>query len=56
MAAQHNGKSIIVPMARIGHVSQDANGRKKFKIHFGDNNKEGYGFSPVIIFDDKKSK
>ncbi len=52
MTAQHHNKSIIVPMARIGHVVEDSNGIKKFKIHFGDNNKEGYGFSPVLIFDD----
>lgn len=51
MTAQHHNKSIIVPMARIGHVVEDLNGIKKFKIHFGDNNKEGYGFSPVLIFD-----
>jgi hypothetical protein len=28
---------------------QDESGNTQFKIHFGDNNKEGYGFSPVII-------
>ncbi|OJJ16832.1 hypothetical protein BKI52_33550 [marine bacterium AO1-C] len=45
-------KTIIVPMARIGHVSQSAAGTNLFKIHFGDNNKEGYGFSPVVILND----
>jgi len=41
---------ITVPMARVGHITQSAEGVTKFKIHFGDNNKEGYGFSPVVIF------
>jgi len=50
MTAHHQGKSIIVPMARLGHVTEDKDGLKKYKIHFGDNNKEGYGFSPVVIF------
>ncbi len=49
MTAIHEGKMIIVPMARLGHVSQSPTGVSKFKIHFGDNNKEGYGFSPVMI-------
>ncbi len=53
MTAIHNRKMMIVPMARIGHVTQEPNGTHNFKIHFGDNNKEGYGFSPVIIFDRK---
>lgn len=51
MTATHNDKTIVVPMARIGHVSQDEMGVTKYKIHFGDNNEEGYGFSPVVIFD-----
>lgn len=51
MTAQHKGKMIIVPMARIGHVEQNQDGVVTYKIHFGDNNKKGYGFSPVIIFD-----
>ena len=49
MTAFHNGKTIIVPMARVGQVTKDEAGNTQFKIHFGDNNKEGYGFSPVII-------
>ncbi|HAS41524.1 MAG TPA: hypothetical protein DCS93_13670 [Microscillaceae bacterium] len=52
MTATLHQQTIIVPMARIGHVTQKDNGEKTFKIHFGDNNKEGYGFSPVIIFDE----
>lgn len=54
MTATHNNKTIVVPMARIGHVTQNLNGITEFRIHFGDNNQEGYGFSPVIILDDKK--
>jgi len=50
MTATHDKKTIITPMARIGHVTQSSSGAVKFKIHFGDNNQEGYGFSPVIIF------
>ncbi len=49
MTATHQNKTIITPMARIGHLVQDPSGVTKFKIHFGDNNKEGYGFSPVVI-------
>lgn len=51
MTAIHNHKMNIVPMARIGHATQSATGATQFKIHFGENNKEGYGFSPVVIFD-----
>ena len=51
MTATHHNKTIIVPMARIGHLTKSSTGETKFKIHFGDNNKEGYGFSPVVIFD-----
>lgn len=50
MTAFHNDEMNIVPMARLGHVTQSPEGIHKYKIHFGDNNKEGYGFSPVIIF------
>ncbi|WP_123713914.1 hypothetical protein [Sinobacterium caligoides] len=49
MTAVENGETIIVPMARIGHVVNNGNGDSTFKIHFSDNNKEGYGFSPVVI-------
>lgn len=49
MTAIHNKEMIIVPMARIGHLVRKQDGNTTFKIHFGDNNKEGYGFSPVII-------
>jgi len=54
MTAIHNKEMIIVPMARLGHVVKNEQGNTVFKIHFGDNNKDGYGFSPVIILDDKK--
>ena len=54
MTANHGDKTIIVPMARIGHIEQDASGNQRFKIHFSDNNKIGYGFCPVLIF--KKAK
>ena len=49
MTANHNGKIITVPMARIGHVSKNSDGTLSYKIHFGDNNQPGYGFSPVLI-------
>ncbi|MDU9050872.1 MAG: hypothetical protein Q3M30_18635 [Candidatus Electrothrix sp. Rat3] len=52
MTARHNEQTITVPMARIGHVQQDQAGRKSYKIHFGDNNMAGYGFSPVLIFNE----
>ncbi|WPD23959.1 MAG: hypothetical protein SD837_05210 [Candidatus Electrothrix scaldis] len=52
MTARHNEQVITVPMARIGHVERDQDGRKAYKIHFGDNNMAGYGFSPVLIFND----
>lgn len=55
MTATHNDKTIVVPMARIGRITQNTEGVTKFKIHFGDNNEEGYGFSPVIIFDKKST-
>ncbi len=41
----------IIPMARIGHVLKNANNSLSYKIHFGDNNKPGYGFAPVLIFE-----
>jgi len=52
MTAIQNQKMMIIPMARIGHITETLNGEQHFKIHFGDNNKEGYGFSPVVIFDE----
>ncbi len=52
MTAIHDKEMIIVPMARIGQVIRNKKGNTLFKIHFGDNNKAGYGFSPVIIVDD----
>ncbi|MCI5120979.1 MAG: hypothetical protein D3908_07300, partial [Candidatus Electrothrix sp. AUS4] len=52
MTARHNEQVITVPMARIGHVEPEQAGRKAYKIHFGDNNMAGYGFSPVLIFNE----
>ncbi len=51
MTAHTENAINIVPMARIGHCAQDANNSTIYKIHFGDNNKEGYGFAPALIFD-----
>lgn len=51
MTAVHNNKMIIVPMARLGHVVKSETGNTQYKIHFGHNNKDGYGFSPVVILD-----
>lgn len=42
----------IIPMARIGHIAKSDDGAVSYKIHFGDNNKLGYGFAPVLIFKD----
>ena len=54
MTAIHNKEMIIVPMARLGHIVKTPTGNTQFKIHFGNNNKTGYGFSPVIILDNEK--
>jgi hypothetical protein len=51
MTATKDDQNIIVPMARLGHITQSNEGITEFRVHFGDNNKEGYGFSPVVIFD-----
>ncbi|MDJ0601276.1 MAG: hypothetical protein QNJ37_20830 [Crocosphaera sp.] len=40
----------IIPMARIGHYLKQEDGSMVYKIHFGDNNRLGYGFAPVLIF------
>jgi len=49
----HSENSInIVPLARIGHYTTDVQGNKIYKIHFGDNNRLGYGLAPVLIFED----
>ncbi|MCI5141586.1 MAG: hypothetical protein D3909_07635, partial [Candidatus Electrothrix sp. ATG1] len=50
MTARNMDQTITVPMARIGHIDRDQAGRKSYKIHFGDNNMDGYGLSPVLIF------
>lgn len=48
----HQGEQMhIIPMARIGHCEQGENGAEVYKIHFGDNNRMGYGFAPVLVFD-----
>ncbi|MCI5131241.1 MAG: hypothetical protein D3904_06890 [Candidatus Electrothrix sp. EH2] len=52
MTARYNEQTITVPMARIGHADQHQDGRKAYRIHFGDNNMVGYGFSPVLIFNE----
>ena len=52
MTAHSFDKTIIVPMARIGHCVKQTDGSAVYKIHFGDNNKVGYGFAPVLIFED----
>lgn len=51
MTGVFKGKLNIVPMARVGHVEKGKGGSLNYKIHFSDNNKMGFGFSPVIIFD-----
>ncbi len=51
MTAQHANGINIVPMARIGRVVRKKDGSIDYKIHFGDNNQIGYGFSPVLVFD-----
>lgn len=50
MTAHSLNKTIVVPMARIGHAEIQKDGSVVYKIHFGDNNKLGYGFAPVLIF------
>ncbi|MFK7951010.1 MAG: hypothetical protein AB8G11_25750 [Saprospiraceae bacterium] len=52
MTAHTQNHINVVPMARIGHCVQDENGSMIYKIHFGDNNRKGYGFAPVLIFED----
>ena len=50
MTAHTTETTNIVPMARIGHCVQQENGSMDYRIHFGDNNRLGYGFAPVLIF------
>lgn len=52
MTAYTTEATNIIPMARIGHCVKQKNGSMVYKIHFGDNNRLGYGFAPVIIFSD----
>ena len=55
MTAQTENALNIVPMARIGHCIEQEDGSMVYKIHFGDNNKLGYGFAPVLIFPAKNN-
>lgn len=52
MTAHTKNALTIVPMARIGHCTKETDDSITYKIHFGDNNKLGYGFAPTLIFDD----
>ena len=52
MTAHTADATSIVPMARIGHCIKQENGSMEYKIHFGDNNRLGYGLAPVMIFVD----
>ncbi|CAK8713069.1 hypothetical protein GCAAIG_02390 [Candidatus Electronema halotolerans] len=49
MFSQSEQELIAVPMARIGHFRRTTGGQPEARIHFGDNNKPGYGFSPVLL-------
>ncbi|CAM1373492.1 hypothetical protein [Tenacibaculum xiamenense] len=51
MTAAYGEELIIVPMARIGYVEKTDEGTLNYRIHFSDNNKKGYGFSPVVLYD-----
>lgn len=50
MFVQSSRELIAVPMARIGHMHKTATGQAEARIHFGDNNRPGYGFAPAIIY------
>ncbi len=50
MTAYTKETTNIIPMARIGHCVKQENGSMVYKIHFGDNNRLGYGLAPVFIF------
>lgn len=51
MTVQSTEALLVVPMARIGHVQTAEDGRSVHRIHFGDNNRPGYGFCPTLIVD-----
>ncbi len=51
MSVQSEERLIVVPMARIGHMKTHPGGRETCHIHFGENNKPGLGFCPVLIVD-----
>jgi hypothetical protein len=50
ITVQSLDKLLVVPMARIGHIRKDKNAQTTYHIHFGENNKVGYGFCPVVVF------
>ncbi len=50
MTAHTKESTNIIPMARIGHCIKQEDGSMVYKIHFGDNNRLGYGLAPVLIF------
>ncbi|MDJ0845848.1 hypothetical protein [Crocosphaera sp.] len=52
MTAYTKESTNIIPMARIGHCVKHEDGSMVYKIHFGDNNRSGYGLAPVLIFSD----
>lgn len=49
MTAHTRNKINIVPMVRIGHCIKKDDNTKIYKIHFGDNNRLGYGFDLLVI-------
>ncbi|KPA12712.1 hypothetical protein MHK_007080 [Candidatus Magnetomorum sp. HK-1] len=51
MTVQSDGRLLVVPMARIGHIYQNSDGEVSYHIHFGENNIPGYGLCPVVIFE-----
>ncbi len=52
MTVQSEDALLVVPMARIGHVRTTEDGRSVHHIHFGENNRPGYGFCPTLILED----
>ncbi len=56
MTATDGQRTITVPMARIGHVRQGPGEDLQFRVHFSENNKEGYGFAPVLIHEEGHPK
>ena len=52
MSVQSADRLLVVPMARVGHIKTHPGGRQTCHIHFGENNKPGLGFCPVLVVDD----